>query len=316
MKLGISSCLLGNKVRYDGHGSKDDFIVETLSKYFEFVPYCPEVEILGTPRDTIRLINKNNQLIAQNNKTKENITSSLTDISTKMVDQIADHNLCGYILKSKSPTCGMERVKVYDADSSFSTKSGVGIFAKLLHDRYPYLPLEEEGRLHDEWLRENFLMQVICYADIKEFVKSASSMAELVQYHTDYKYLIYSKSHESYKRLGNIVANHDKKPLNILLQEYEEEFLKAISIKSSVNNTYNVLLHIYGYFKNDLTKDEKEDMLQTLEEFKSKIIPLIVVIKILNIYIKRFDISYLSSQKFLKPYPKEMALRSSLKALK
>jgi uncharacterized protein YbgA (DUF1722 family)/uncharacterized protein YbbK (DUF523 family) len=316
MRLGVSSCLLGNHCRYDGLGSKYDFITDQLSEYFELVPYCPEVEVFGAPRETIRLISSDGEIDAINNKSKESVKDKLSDISNTIVDDIAKESLCGFILKSKSPTCGMERVKVYDSDTNYSEKSGVGIFAQKLMQRYPYLPVEEEGRLNDAWLRENFLMQVICYSDLYDFLGSVSTYKELVDYHTTYKYLIYAKSQDAYKSLGNIVANHEKRELSDVLSLYEVEFLKAISIKSSINKTYNVLLHIFGYFKKHMSKDEKAYLLETLEEFKAKVIPLIAVIKILKIYIDRFDIEYLKRQKFLQPYPKQMALRSRVEALK
>ena len=210
----------------------------------------------------------------------------------------------------------MARVKLYQEKTSLSENKAVGVFAKQIKERYPLLPLEEEGRLNDAWLRENFLMQIFAYKHIFEFLKTNPAMKDLVEFHTVYKYLIYAKSHLAYKELGHIVANHNKKDLNIILDEYKLAFLEAISLKGSISNTYNVLLHIYGYFKNLITKEEKDDILETMEDFKNEIIPLIAVIKILNLYTKRFDLSYLKTQKFLNPYPKELSLRSTVKAYK
>ena len=178
------------------------------------------------------------------------------------------------------------------------------------------MPVEEEGRLSDPWLRESFLMQIFAYQDLHNFLKSTPSFNDLVIFHTSYKYLIYSKAQKSYTTLGRIVANKDKKQLDEILLEYKEEFLKAISLKGNVNKTYNVLLHMFGYFKKLITKEEKEDILQALQEFKDKIIPLIAVMKIINLYVKRFDVQYLKVQKFLNPYPKELSLRSEIKAYK
>jgi uncharacterized protein YbgA (DUF1722 family) len=174
--------------------------------------------------------------------------------------------------------------------------------------------MEEEGRLGDPWLRENFLMQVFAYKSLFELLESKPSMKDLVDFHTSYKYLIYSKSHESYNVLGNIVANHEKKSFETVLQEYKQKFLESIAIKGSIKNTYNVLLHIYGYFKKNITKEEKEEILETMEDFKKEIIPLIAVIKIIKLYVNKFDIEYLKKQVFLKPYPKELALRSKIEA--
>ncbi|RXJ54453.1 YbgA family protein [Candidatus Marinarcus aquaticus] len=316
MRIGVSACLLGNMCRYDGAHAKDDFVVNQLQNYFEMVPYCPEAIVFGTPRDTIRLVEFEHQIKVLTNKEQNDVTQVLSDISQSCASQIADENLCGFILKSKSPTCGLERVKVYEPNSHMCEKKGEGLFAKSIKEKYPYLPLEEEGRLQDDWLKENFLMQVFAYKDVHEFLATSPSFNELVKFHTSYKYLIYAKSHEAYKSMGNIVANHEKKSLEEVLTLYKEHFLKAISMKGSIKNTYNVLLHIYGYFKKVISKDEKEEMLKAIDEYKMQIIPLIAVIKIINLYTQRFDMEYLKTQKFLKPYPSELALRSSLKANK
>ena len=317
MKIGVSSCLLGNMCRYDGAHSKDQFIVKTLQNYFEFVPYCPEKIIFSTPREAIRLVkNANEEIKVVTSNTNVDVTKQLVDISEKCAKQIADDELCGFILKSKSPTCGMERVKVYQETNAPSEKKGIGVFAKQIQERYPLLPLEEEGRLNDAWLRENFLMQIFAYKHIFEFLKANPSAKDLVEFHTSYKYLIYAKSHEAYKKLGNIVANHEKNDLEVVLEDYKLGFLQAISVKGSISNTYNVLLHIYGYFKKLISKEERDEVLESIEDFKNEIIPLIAVIKLLNLYTKRFDEKYLKKQKFLNPYPKELALRSTVKAYK
>jgi len=316
MKIGVSSCLLGNMCRYDGAHSKDQFIVKTLQNYFEFVPYCPEKIIFSTPREAIRLVQSGEDIKVVTSNTNKDVTKELEDISVKCAKQMQDDDLCGFILKSKSPTCGMERVKIYPENNGPSEKKEIGLFAKQIKQRYPLLPLEEEGRLNDAWLRENFLMQVFSYKHIFEFLKTNPSFKDLVEFHTSYKYLVYAKSHEVYKKLGKIVANHDKKDLEIVLEEYKVAFLEAISLKGSISNTYNVLLHIYGYFKKLISKDEKDDILESIEDFKNEIIPLIAVIKLLKLYAKRFDVEYLKSQKFLSPYPKELALRSTVKAYK
>ena len=314
MKLGISSCLLGTMCRYDGGHSRDRFITDMLSDYFEFVPYCPEKMIFTTPREAIRQVRINDEVRVRTSAGNVDVTQKLEDISKELSNEIQNDDLCGFILKSKSPTCGMERVKVYPSEKGMSEKNGIGVFTQQIKEKYPLLPLEEEGRLEDAWLRENFLMQIFSYKNIFEFLKIKPSMNELVEFHTSYKYMIYAKSHQSYKELGRIVANHDKKNVEIVLDDYKQAFLKAISLKGSISNTYNVLLHLYGYFKKEINKDEKSEILDTLEEFKNELIPLIAVIKILNLYIKRFDIEYLKAQKFLNPYPKELALRSKIEA--
>ena len=318
MKLGVSACLLGTPCRYDGVGASDKFVVSILQKYFDTVAYCPETIIWGSPREAIRqVLSEEGELkIMTSTKNPKEVTAELENISKECVNKIQNDDLCGFILKSSSPTCGLERVKVYKPFNAPSVKNGIGVFAKQIKEKYPYLPVEEEGRLIDPWLRENFLMQIFAYQDLHNFLKSTPTFNDLVIFHTSYKYLIYSKAQKSYTTLGRIVANKEKKQLDEILVEYKEEFLKAISLKGNVNKTYNVLLHMFGYFKKLITKEEKEDILQALQEFKDKIIPLIAVMKIINLYVKRFDVQYLKVQKFLNPYPRELALRSEIKAYK
>ena len=318
MKLGVSACLIGTQCRYDGIGANDKFVIDVLQKYFQTVPYCPETIIWGSPREAIRqTLSETGELkIVTSTKTPKDVTQELQNVSVECANKIQNDDLCGFILKSSSPTCGLERVKVYKPFNAPSIKNGVGVFAQQIKEKYPYLPVEEEGRLIDPWLRENFLMQIFAYQDLHNFIKSNPSFNDLVIFHTSYKYLIYSKAQKSYTTLGRIVANKEKKQLDEILIEYKEEFLKAISLKGNVNKTYNVLLHMFGYFKKLITKEEKEDILQALQEFKDKIIPLIAVMKIINLYVKRFDVQYLKVQKFLNPYPKELSLRSDIKAYK
>lgn len=316
MKIGVSSCLLGEMCRYDGAGSKDKYIMNVLGNYFDLVSYCPEADVFGTPRESISLKEFDGDIKVYTNFTKEDVTQKLEGSVEKLTQKMSNDDLCGFILKSKSPSCGMERVKVYQGLNSINEKKGVGVFAKSIMEKYPNLPIEEEGRLLDPWLKENFLMQVFAYRDLAEFLNTKPQMKELVEFHTSYKYLIYSKSQELYKTLGQIVANQNQEELAVILDKYKTEFTKAIALKGDRNKTYNVVLHIFGYFKKDLSKEEKELILSSFDEYKDGIIPLIAVTKILNLLVTRFDEQYLKKQKFLNPYPKELALRSDVKAYK
>lgn len=316
MKIGVSSCLLGCACRYNGQDSRDGYIINTLGKYFEFVGYCPEEPVLGTPREPIRLVDVDGETRVMTNVTKVDVTNDLQNVCNDFVEDIKNQQLCGFIFKSKSPSCGMERVKLYKPDSYLCEKKGVGVFAKSIMDAFPLLPMEEEGRLEDPWLRENFLMAVFAYSQLQDFSKNAKSIKDIVEFHTSFKYLIYSKSTKYYKELGHIVANSEKMKFEDILENYAVKFKEAINQKGSIPKTYNILLHIYGYFKNDVTKEEKHEILNSMEEFKQGLIPLIVIIKILELYIKRFNIEYLLKQKFFNPYPKELALRSDVEAFK
>ena len=279
---------------------------------FHFVQK-PSLEPLEKRFDKLK---KNGEIKVITYSTKEDVTKALQTHSAKLVEQISSMRLCGFILKSKSPTCGMERVKVYAPDHIYNAKKGKGLFASKLNEENPFLPMEEDGRLHDEWLRENFFMQIFAYRAFFEFYERCESMKALVEFHTSYKYLIYSKSTSHYKACGKVVANMNKKPLEEVKNEYKLLFLEAIALKSSVKKTYNVLQHILGYFKKLISKEEKQEILESMNEFKVGLIPLIAVIKIINLYVKRFEHSYLTQQTFLNPYPKELALRSGLKAVR
>lgn len=316
MKIGVSSCLLGNMCRYDGATSTDRFIVDVLKNYFEIVVYCPEEDVFGTPRESIALREINAETRVITNFSKMDVTEKLESSSKNIINRMKNEELCGFILKAKSPSCGMERVKIYTAENNMSEKKGVGVFAAYIKSNFPLLPLEEDGRLNDPWLKENFLMQIFAYSDLLTFLNTNPQYKELIEFHTSYKYLIYAKSQKSYKELGHLVANHKKINIKTVLEEYKFGFLRAIAQKNSINKTYNVLLHIFKYFKKDITKDEKEFILGACSEYKNGIIPLITVIKILNLYVIRFNEKYLKTQKFLNPYPKEFALRSNIKAFK
>ena len=319
MKLGVSTCLIGEPCRFNGEGSNFDFITKTLSTYFDLVAYCPEMDLMGkAPRESIRMIEtKDEQIKFLTNSTKKDITQDIQKVCEDSCNDFNNHELNGFILKSKSPTCGLERVRVYqDNDSNAHEKKGIGAFAQKIQDMYPNLPIEEDGRLNDPWLKENFVMQIFSYSHWQEFKKSNPSSKDLVEFHSQYKYLIYAKTHEGYKELGNIVANHAKKSLDEVINNYEDKFLNVIKIKGSINNTYNVLMHTFGYFKKYITKEEKAELLETMDEFKAQIIPLIAVIKMFQVYIKQHNIEYLMKQKFFQPYPKELALRSDIKAYK
>lgn len=316
MKLGISSCLLGNMCRYDGGHSRDKYIVNILQEYFDLVTYCPEEKVFGTPREVIRLVDVDESVRVFTSKTDVEVTDKLQEISDIYIKKIKEDKLCGFILKSQSPSCGMERVKVYRDKVSQAEKKGTGIFARNIMEAFPYLPVEEEGRLGDAWLRENFLMQVFAYADMQEFLEGEVRLKKLVEFHTKYKYLINTKSEVSYKKLGNIVANHEGYHLDEVLEKYKEEFFKAIALKGCKKKTYNVLMKIYSYFKQDMSIPEREMLVSSFVEFKKGIIPLIAVMKIVNVYTKRFENSYLEKQKFLNPYPSELALRSNVNAYK
>lgn len=317
MKLAISACLDNHNVTFSASNNNDDFIRKNLSKYFDFIHFCPEYPILGAPRETLRLIDFDGELKAISNKTNQDFTPKLKIESLKIVQTIKEtRDIFGVILKSKSPTCGLERVRVYEQNGMSKPSNGIGVLAKELKNAFPLLPIEENNRLLDPWLRENFIMQVFAFSDFENFKNNKPTMNKLVEFHTSYKYLIMSKSTVAYKKLGNIVANREKKDFEKLLLEYEIDFKTLLHLKSSIKKTINVLEHCYGYVKNYISVDEKESFFESLELFKNKIVPLITPIMLLEMFAKKHSCKYILNQKFLSPYPKALALRSDLNSLK
>lgn len=312
MKLAVSSCLLGNNVRYDGTNKNDKFIINYLSKYFEFISFCPEHLAFSTPRETIQLYKNDGseEVRVRTVFSKEDVTEKLFESSKEELKKLDVKDLCGVIFKAKSPSCGFASTKIYLTHQSEGKKDGV--FFKLVNEKYPNLPKEEEARLNDDWLKENFIMQIFALKDLKFFLQECKKFNDLVEFHTSYKYLLHSKDEVIYRELGQIVANHEKKELNDILDEYALLFEQALNVKSSIKKTVNVLEHIVGFFKKQLDSDEKAKLHRLVEEYREKIIPLITVIEAIKIYVKKYDIEFLKKQKFLEPYPRELALRSSI----
>lgn len=314
MLVAISSCLLGNKIRYDATGKKDDFIVNELGKYCEYVTFCPEHLAFSTPRETIRIIKEDGKLEVQTVFSHTNVTEAINKTSQEELARIKNLPICGIVLKSKSPSCGLGSVKHYEKQMPLGKQDGV--FAALCKEHFEHFPIEEEARLQDAWLRENFVMQLFAYDAVMRLQSECTKSAQLVDFHTSYKYLLQSKNEIVYRKLGNIVANHEKIDLKTQIELYVKLFKEAISYKSSAKKTANVLEHIMGFFKEDLSKEEKAHIKSLILDFKNKIIPLITVVSAFELLIQKYNKPFLQVQKFLFPYPKDLALRSDVKATK
>jgi uncharacterized protein YbgA (DUF1722 family)/uncharacterized protein YbbK (DUF523 family) len=313
MKIAISACLLGEKIRFDGGHKHDHFITDELGQFAEFVSFCPEHLAFGTPRPSIRLIRNNDQIHVESNKDQHDLTERLITTSHEELAKISGEPLCGIIFKSKSPSCGMKSAKIY-LENGFCEGKEDGIFAAMCRERYPLLPMEEEGRLQDAWLRENFVMQLFAYHGYEQFKASSPTIGDLVRFHTIHKFLLQAKDEKLYRELGNIVANRDDISLETRLAMYELGFKTAISAKSSIKKTRNVLEHLAGFFKNELTKSEKKVLHSHINDFADKIIPLIVPLSTIALFAQKYDNRYLLEQTFLNPYPKSLALRSHITA--
>ncbi|WP_373072433.1 YbgA family protein [Sulfurimonas sp.] len=312
MNIAVSACLLGEKVRFDKGHKRDSFIVDELSKFAKFIRFCPEDLAFGSPRPTLRLVSKENSMIVESNKTGEDLSDPLLKASMENLDEISSYRLSAIIFKSKSPSCGLSSAKLY-SENGFTEGKTDGLFAKICKERFPLLPMEEEGRLNDPWLRENFVMQVFAYDAFEKF-KINAQMKDLVLFHQKAKFLLQSKAEVHYRSLGKIVGNHDKKPFDLILEEYEHLFKTTIAKKSSIKKTRNVLEHMAGFIKKSIDQHEKKMLHEQIEDYAKKIVPLIVPLSTLKIYATKYESIYLLEQMFLEPYPKELALRSDIKS--
>jgi uncharacterized protein YbbK (DUF523 family)/uncharacterized protein YbgA (DUF1722 family) len=264
MKIAVSGCLLGEKIRFDAGHKRDDFIVDELGKYAEYISFCPEHLAFGSPRTSIRMVKDEEHLKILSNKTGEDLSDVLLQTSQDELQRIKKENIRGIIFKSKSPTCGMSSSKVY-LPNGFAEGKDDGVFASLCKKEFGYLPMEEEGRLCDAWLRENFVMQLFAYDAFERFKKDAT-MKNLVDFHQSYKFLLQSKDEKIYRELGYIVGNHEKKSFEETLEAYEMLFKSAISKKSSIGKTRNVLEHMAGFLKKFLNKDEKQMLHEQIDD--------------------------------------------------
>jgi len=307
--IGVSSCLLGNEVRYDGGHKHDRYITETLGRYLSFVPVCPEVECgLPIPREAMRLVGEVDRPRLVTNKTGVDHTDRMLTWARKKVVELEKENLCGFIFKNRSPSSGMERVKVYDGNN-VPRAVGVGIFARAFKDHFPLLPTEEEGRLHDPLLRENFIEQLFVYQRWRE-VADAPTAAKLISFHTTHKLLLMAHSEKHTREMGRLMAQAGSLDLDTFIERYQELLMAAMSLKPTTKKHVNVLQHMMGFFKKMISADEKQELLSVIEQFRNNIVPLIVPVTLINHYIRKYQEPYLMQQHYLNPHPLELKLRN------
>ena len=310
VRLGISTCLLGENVRYDGGHKRDRFIIETLGQFVEFVPVCPEVECgLPIPRESMHLAGDPESPRLVTTRTKIDHTERMVNWARKRVRELEKENLCGFIFKSNSPSSGMERVKIYDEHGRVQ-KIGVGMFARAFMDHFPLLPVEEDGRLHDIRLRENFIERIFALKRWRELLDSNQRRGKLVAFHTQHKLLIMSHSQKHSRILGKLVAEAKKIPAEQLYSQYQMLFMEALRLKTTIKKNINVLQHMMGYFKKQLSADEKRELLETIDQYRNEYIPLIVPVTLIMHYVRKYDQTYLKEQLYLNPHPIELKLRN------
>jgi uncharacterized protein YbgA (DUF1722 family)/uncharacterized protein YbbK (DUF523 family) len=312
IRLGISACLLGEPVRFDGSHQWDRFITDTLGNYVEFVPVCPEAECgLGVPREAMRLVGNPEAPRLVTVRTKVDLTDRMLAWARKRVGELEQEGLCGFIFKSKSPSSGMERVRVYpEAGQGSPVTRGVGMFARIFMEHFPLLPVEEEGRLHDPVLRENFIERLFVLQRWRELLSGQSNLGGLVTFHTRHKLLILAHSVDHYRELGRMVARAKEVSAQELYERYQSQLMEALRLKATTKKNTNVLSHLMGYFKKDLTPDEKQELLEIIDHYHQGYVPLVVPITLINHYVRKYNQPYLKEQFYLHPHPVELQLRN------
>ena len=308
--LGISSCLLGEKVRYDGGHKRDPWLVNELGRHVHWVPVCPEVECgLPIPREPVRLVGKPEapRLIAPKSGTDH--TARMQAWIPGRLRQLEAAGLCGYVFQRSSPSSGMTRIKVYD-HNGVPAKVGVGIWARAFMRHFPLLPVEDDGRLHDPALRDNFITRIFVLRRWREMERAGRSRASLVDFHARHKLLLMAHSQRHLRQMGQLVAHAKELPMAKLYQRYLELLMPALALKASVSKNLNVLQHAAGYFKRQLDEGDKRELHAILGRYQARQVPLIVPITMLAHYARKYEQPYLSQQVYFDPHPLELKLRN------
>ncbi|MFT4570976.1 MAG: hypothetical protein ACI8TX_003086 [Hyphomicrobiaceae bacterium] len=310
IRIGISTCLLGQEVRFDGGHKHDRFVTDTLGRWFTFVPVCPEVEVgMGIPRETVRLVREDGELRMRGGKTSKDWTVVMNRYSKRRVKALDEMNLHGYLLKKGSPSCGMERVKVYTT-AGMPSESTAGLFAAALMERFPLLPIEEEGRLNDPVLRENFIERVFAYKRVRDLFGGRWTRGDLVAFHSREKILILAHEPKAEKELGRIVANAKELGRAEVARSYPETFMRALGRQATKARHANAFHHMLGHFKKILGAPQRAALAASVEDYRNGLVPLVVPITLFNHYVELYGVEYLKGQMYLSPHPKELLLRN------
>ncbi len=309
IRIGISSCLLGETVRYDGGHQKDSYVTGALARHVTWVSVCPEMELgLGVPRETIRLVGDaaKPRLVATRSGT--DLTEAMNTYARARVGGLGTLRLSGYILKRASPSCGMERVKVY-TKSGIASRSGRGLFARRLMDTYPLLPVEEEGRLADARLRDNFITRVFAYRRLRALEESGPRAKDIVAFHTAHKLLLLAHSPAHYSALGRLLGDLTSLPRAEWLARYGDGFMRALAVSATSRKHVNVLQHIVGFFTRRLSAADRRELGDLFKDFAAGLVPLVAPMTLINHHVARLGVGYVADQIYFSPYPKELMLR-------
>lgn len=311
-KIAISACLLGAEVRFNGGHKESRLCSQALIEHFDFVPLCPEVAIgLGIPRQPIRLVGDSAkpQAVGSVDSTLD-VTHALHDYGASMAATHTD--ICGYIFMQKSPSCGLERVKVYQDGGRPAELSGRGIYANAFCAAHPDLPAEEDGRLNDPVLRENFLTRVYAYSAWQDLLKAGLTRRSLTEFHARYKYLLMAHHPVQYKTLGNLLGSLGKNPPQAIAAQYFSELMKALKKCATRRTHTNVLQHISGYLKQSISREDKQEMQQLIGQYLHGVVPLVVPLTLLKHHFRLHPDPYIARQVYLQPHPENLSLRNAI----
>ncbi|MFA5802566.1 MAG: DUF523 and DUF1722 domain-containing protein [Thermoleophilia bacterium] len=338
LKLGVSSCLLGEKVRYDGGHRLDHYLTETLGPFVEWVPVCPEVETgLGVPREPMRLVGTATDARLVTRQTHVDHTERMRKWAKGRIRELSREHLSGFIFKSRSPSSGMTHVKIYN-EEGIPGPVGSGIWAGAFMAANPLLPVEDESRLRDADIRENFIERVFVRHRWQQLLAARASIGRLVEFHSDHKYLIMAHSPAHLRQLGRLVSGSEMSPGKSLssgkVPSYEEAvpktggvrhsarkpgelydaylplLMEALRLQATVRKNVNVLNHMMGYFKHTLAPDEKQELREVIEEYYRGLTPLIVPVTLIRHFVRKYEEPYLMRQIYLNPHPAELMLRN------
>jgi uncharacterized protein YbgA (DUF1722 family)/uncharacterized protein YbbK (DUF523 family) len=310
LRLGVSSCLLGEEVRFDGGHKRDRFLTDVLGRYVEWVPVCPEMESgMGVPREAVRLAGDPTAPRMIGIRSGVDHTATMAGYAAARVRALAALDLAGYVFKKDSPSCGMERVRVY-GNGGMPSRRGRGIFSAAFIAAFPVIPVEEEERLHDPALRENFIERVFCYRRWRTLLASAPTRGAVVAFHTAHKFLVLAHSPRGYAALGRLVGDSACVRGVTLARRYGERLMAALAVPATVEKHVNVLQHIAGFCREHLGGDERRELAEVIDDYRRGLVPLVVPITLLRHHVARHAIAYVQGQVYLRPHPKELMLRN------
>jgi uncharacterized protein YbgA (DUF1722 family)/uncharacterized protein YbbK (DUF523 family) len=309
VRVGISACLLGEEVRYNGGHKRDAFLAGTFGRYVEWVAVCPEVELgMGTPRPPIRLERHGGEVRLRMPSTGEDLTAPMRAWAGRRAEDLAALDLDGYVLKKDSPSCGMERVKVYP-EAGAPSKDGRGLFAEALIERLPHLPVEEEGRLNDPALRESFVSRVFVHHRWRLGEREGWTRAALMRYHERHKFLLMARNQSGMRRLGRLLGESGKQtPAAELAAAYREELTRVLHRPATRRGHTNVLHHLAGFVSDALDREDRAELAEAIERYRLGLVPLIVPLTLIRHHVRRQGVAYLQDQVYLEPHPHELML--------